>query len=110
MAMGFPDYQRDLVAPDYEVERVLDRYFHCGVSHVFVGARPDEEPSFKRELVRRLRDSLRIELHPLQLMLCGSAHLGFSPVPDKLGKPFDSRSSDIDVAVVSTELFDHWVV
>jgi hypothetical protein len=47
-------------------------------------------------------------LHPFQLIVCGSAHLGFSPVPGKLGRPFDSSSSDIDVSVVSTELFDRW--
>jgi hypothetical protein len=42
------------------------------------------------------------------LILCGSAHLGFSPVPSKLGKPFDPTSSDIDVAIVSAEIFDRW--
>src|SRR5262249_20345431 len=87
---------------------MLDRYFHSGQSSVFIGAPPEAESVFKRDLVRQLHTCLRIPLHPLQLILCGSAHLGFSPVPEKLGKPFDSSLSDIDVAVVSIELFDRW--
>jgi hypothetical protein len=106
--MAFPDYKRDLLAADFDESRVLDRYFHSGQSVAFVGAHPEEEPLFKRDLARRLDEALSFQLHPLQLIVCGSAHLGFSPVPDKLGKPFNSLSSDIDVAIVSTELFDRW--
>src|ERR1019366_3612951 len=102
--MAFPDYKRDLLAPDFDASRVLDRYFHSGQSVVFYGAHPETEPSFKRDLVIRLHESLDVRLHPLQIILCGSAHLGFSPVPGKLGNPFNSLSSDIDVAVVSEEL------
>jgi hypothetical protein len=106
--MGYPDYKRDLMAPEFNVNRVLNRYFHSGQSVVFYGAAPETEPAFKSELASHLLDALRIQLHPLQLVVCGSAHLGFSPVPDKLGKPFDPSKSDIDVAVVSGELFDLW--
>src|SRR5262245_48591071 len=104
--MAFPDYKRDLLAANFDVNRILDRYCHSGQSAIFMGASPDTEPFFKNDIARRLCDSLCVRLHPLQLIICGSAHLGFSPVPDKLGKPFDSSSSDIDVAVVSTELFE----
>jgi hypothetical protein len=106
--MAFPDYKRDLTAADFDANRILDRYFHSGQSIVFNGAPPEVEPLFKSNLARQLHQCFRIKFHPLQLIVCGSAHLGFSPVPHKLGNPFNALSSDIDVAVVSTELFDHW--
>jgi hypothetical protein len=106
--MGFPDYKRDLSASDFDPVRMLNRYFHSGQSVAFLGADPEEEPSFKSTLAHLIHASLGVQLHPFELVLCGSAHLGFSPVPEKLGKPFNSLSSDIDVAVVSTELFDRW--
>jgi hypothetical protein len=104
--VGYPDYKRDLLAADFDATRVLHRYFHSRSSAVFDGASPEEEPDFKWDLARRLREALGVQLHPLELVVCGSAHLGFSPVPNKLGKPFDSSSSDIDIAIVSAELFD----
>lgn len=106
--MGFPEYRRDLEAPDFDANRMLDRYFHCGQSVAFRDSDPNEEPFFKSRLARGLEECLGVAIHPLQLILCGSAHLGFSPVPEKLGKSFNSTSSDIDVAVVSSELFDRW--
>ena len=106
--MAFADYKNDLLAPTFNPNRILDRYFHSGQSAAFLGAHPEAEPAFKANLARDLYGSLQIQLHPLQLILCGSAHLGFSPVPEKLGKAFDSRLSDINVAVVSMELFDDW--
>jgi hypothetical protein len=104
--MGYPDYKRDLLAADFDATRVLYRYFHSRPSAVFQGAPPEEEPDFKWDLARRLHDALGVPLHPLELVVCGSAHLGFSPVPNKLGKSFDPSSSDIDIAIVSPELFD----
>jgi len=106
--MAFPDYKRDLLAEDFDVNYVLDRYFHSGESSVFGGADPAEEALLKNEIARALHDAFRTRVHPLQIIVCGSAHLGFSPVADKLGKPFDPTSSDIDVAVISAELFDAW--
>jgi hypothetical protein len=108
--MAFPDYTKDLLAGDFEPSLVLHRYFHSGQSVAFHGAPPEEEPNFKIRLCNHIQSSLGIQLHPLQLVLCGSAHLGFSPVPtdEKFGKPFDSRQSDMDVAIISVELFDRW--
>ncbi len=106
--MGWPEYRRDLLAVDFDANRVLDRYFHSGESAAFWQADPEEEPTFKRLLAQELRHAFGLELHPFQLIVCGSAHLGFSPVPKKLGNPFNPVESDIDVAVVSSELFDRW--
>lgn len=106
--MAFPDYKKDLLAPMFDANRLLDRYFHSGQSAVFVGSSPSEEATFKNDIARSLLNELELRVHPLQIVVCGSAHLGFSPVPHKLGKPFDSTSSDIDVAIVSPQLFDDW--
>ena len=45
------------------------------------------------------------QLHPNEILVVGSAKLGFSIVPDKLYRPFRDES-DIDVAIVSSNLFD----
>ena len=106
--MGFPDYREDLVDADVDVNHILDRYFHSGLSAVFAGAGPEEEPALIREVARELFSAFGIRIHPFQLVISGSAHLGFSPVPGKLGKPFDPATSDIDFSVISPELFDAW--
>lgn len=46
-------------------------------------------------------------LHPNEVLVVGSAKLGFSIVPDKEYTPF-SDESDIDVALVSSTLFDEY--
>jgi len=52
--------------------------------------------------------AFRIQIHPNQLVACGSAHLGFSPVPEKLGREFNPEDHDLDFAVISAELFCNW--
>lgn len=106
--MSFADYKRDLLDDTSDVNYMLDRYFHSGESVVFHGAPPDEQAELKSAVATELFRALSVRIHPFQLVICGSAHLGFSPVPSKLGKPFDARTSDIDFAVVSPELFEAW--
>ena len=45
------------------------------------------------------------QLHPNEVLIVGSAKLGFSIVPKKRYRPFCDES-DIDVAIVSSKLFD----
>ena len=45
------------------------------------------------------------QLHPNEVLVVGSAKLGFSLAPDKLYRPFCDES-DIDVVIVSSRLFD----
>jgi hypothetical protein len=45
------------------------------------------------------------EIHPNEVVVVGSAKLGFSIVPKKRYRPFRD-SSDIDVAIVSSRLFE----
>jgi hypothetical protein len=106
--VGFTDYEKDLKNPEVDLELILDKYFHCGESAVFHGAPPDEEPRLKEMVAAAILDTFGVRLHIFQLVVCGSAHLGFSPVPEKLGKPFDAKASDIDMAIASPELFDAW--
>lgn len=104
--MAYPDYKKDLLADDFDANYVLDRYFHSGQSHVFTGANPSEEVDLLNEITTNLYKGFRTRVHPMQVIVCGSAHLGFSPVPEKIGTPFNSEKSDIDVAVISPEIFE----
>ena len=45
-------------------------------------------------------------LHPNEVFVVGSAKLGFSVVPKKRFRPFRRNKSDIDIALVSSKLFD----
>ena len=47
----------------------------------------------------------KFQLHPNEVLVVGSAKLGFSIVPKKRYRPFCDES-DIDVAIVSSRLFD----
>jgi len=106
-AMGFVDYRRDLLDENVDPNYVLDKYYHSGGSLVFQGAPPGEEAELKTSVATQLHKCFRIRVHPYQLILCGSAHLGFCPVPDeRFGRSFDPATSDIDIAVVSPELFE----
>ncbi len=104
--MAYPDYKRDLTNSSFDVNYMLDRYFHSGQSSVFSGASPDVEVAFTNEVAKALFLAFEIRVHPMQIVVCGSAHLGFSPVPEKIGKSFDPKTADIDVAVISQEIFE----
>lgn len=48
------------------------------------------------------------QVHPHNVIIVGSAKLGFSVAPKKLWKPFDAES-DIDVVIVSEKAFtEYW--
>lgn len=53
----------------------------------------------------RSKVAKKFELHPNQVLVVGSAKLGFSIVPKKRYKTFGDKS-DIDVALISSKLFD----
>jgi len=97
--VAFPDYERDLRDATVDVNFILDRYFHSGQSAVFIGAPPQEEAELKEQVASELYRAFRTRVHPLQLVICGSAHLGFSPIPDgeRFGRPFDPRGDQISI-------------
>jgi len=79
--MGFPDYKSDLLDEDFDANYILDKYYHSGTSAVFHGAAPDVEPKLKGRVAEQLYHTFKFRIHPFQLVISGSAHLGFSPVP-----------------------------
>jgi hypothetical protein len=50
--------------------------------------------------------SSRLNIDPKELNITGSARLGQSLAPSKMGKPFGD-DSDLDIFIVSSELFEH---
>ena len=108
--MSFTDYERDLRDPQFDPNYVLDKYFHSAPSAVFAGAPPGEEARLKQQVASKLLEIFGVRVHVLQLVVCGSAHLGFCPIASEVrfGKPFHPGRSDIDIAVISPELFESW--
>ena len=50
--------------------------------------------------------STRLGVHAKEISLVGSARLGKSLKPQKLGDPFRDNKSDLDIFIVSTHLFE----
>ena len=108
--MAFADYRQDLRDETLDVNFLLDKHFHSGQPAVFQGADPGAQAKLKKDVASKVFSSFGVRVHPLQLVICGSAHLGFCPVPvsERFGRPFDPTRSDIDIAVSSPELFEAW--
>jgi hypothetical protein len=109
--MAYESYRAALLVEPFDelnVERILDEYYHSGIPYVFqenAGA----HGIFTRRIANEISSAYELRCHPRHVVVCGSAHLGFSAAPnDKLGTSFDADTSDIDVAVVHPELFDRW--
>jgi hypothetical protein len=109
--VDFTSYTEALRAEPFDeiiVERILDTYYHSGAPYVF-GGNADAYGLFRRSLANEISSAFGIGCHPHQLVICGSAHLGFSAAPnEKFGTPFSFSKSDVDVAVLLPELFDRW--
>ena len=50
--------------------------------------------------------STQLDVHAKEISLVGSARLGKSLAPNKLGKPFSNGESDLDLFIVSSNLFE----
>lgn len=104
---------RLLTCPESQNQLILDEFFHAGESFCFRGD-PAGEAALKATVQEILASGLfdeiglTVRFHPLQLVVCGSAHLGFSAAPKKLGNAFRPGASDIDIAIVNPELFEAW--
>jgi len=110
--MDFKSYEDALLAEPFDeitnVEHILDAYYHTGTPHVFQGD-DATHGQFKRDLANEIGSAFGVGCHPHHVVVCGSAHLGFSASPhDKFGTPFSFTESDIDVAILLPELFDRW--
>lgn len=78
---------------------VIQKYITFGSVFIF----PIEEVYFS------LKKAIASEfdLHPTEVLVVGSAKLGFSIAPNKYGRPFGDHS-DIDVAIISPQLYDRF--
>lgn len=86
---------RDEAISDLEI---VQGYITHGPAFVF---RDDDEKYFK--LKRAIAQ--KFGLNPQDIIMIGSAKLGFSISPLKLWKPFN-EDSDIDMVIISPEVFD----
>lgn len=109
--MDFKSYSKALLAEPFDelvVEGILDTYYHAGSPFVFRGDAA-AQAHFARNVANEIATGFGISCHPHDIVICGSAHLGFSAAPnEKLGKPFNFTDSDIDIAILLPELFDRW--
>lgn len=87
------EFQQDVAA---DVENCIRR-------HITTGDPAGLSQATYYELRRRVADWLK--LHPSAIIVVGSCRTGFTIKPSKRYSPFAS-ASDIDVAIVSTWLFD----
>src|SRR5258708_29662172 len=79
-----------------EIGELVQRHITYGACFILSG---DLYFDLKTQVARRFK------IHPSEVLIVGSAKLGFSIVPDKRYRPF-GETSDIDVAICSPELFD----
>jgi hypothetical protein len=80
---------------------VVQEYISFGIPYIFQG-----NESLYFDLKRTIAN--HFTLSPQEIIVVGSAKLGFSIAPQKLFKKFDD-DSDIDVVIISEELFEvYW--
>jgi hypothetical protein len=77
-------------------KQLVQKYVTTGTSSVL-----DEDLLFL--LKKDVSDFLKI--HPSEVILVGSAKVGFSLAPDKRYRAFGDKS-DLDIAIISHNLFD----
>jgi hypothetical protein len=93
-----PESLKDLVL-NLDSYDVLAKVFLLeGVPYVF-------EKSPMKYMIFREQVAGRFHVGSQDVCIVGSAKLGFSPAADKYGKPF-AEESDVDVVVISEEMFD----
>ncbi len=83
-------------------KEIVQKYITDGEPFIF---KDDKEPGkyFKlKNLIGR-----QFKLNPHEVIMIGSAKLGFSIAPHQLWKPFD-EDSDIDMVILSATIFDRF--
>ncbi len=84
------------------LDEVVDTHLFAGVPFSFSG-NPDIYDRMLQEL------SYGLKVGKQDICIVGSARIGFSLSPEKFGVPF-GQFSDVDVVVVSPDLFDpSWI-
>jgi len=88
------EFKRDL--PRMVASRIVRRYITFGECYVL---NEDQHFGLKSEIAQQF------QIHPNEVVVVGSGKLGFSIAKNKRYRPF-ANTSDIDIAVVSSRLFD----
>jgi len=104
---------RDVVSPYPEAKLISDVAKHGGESarHAIARLWLSEGIPFAFKDCPGIYESMRawvaarINIDPKELNVTGSARLGQSLAPNKIGKPF-GNGSDLDIFIVSAELFN----
>ncbi len=105
---------RDLVAPYPEAQLISDVAKQGGESarHAIARQWLSEGIPFAFKDCPGIYESIRawagarLDIDPKELNVTGSARLGQSLAPSKMGKPFGD-GSDLDIFIISSELFKH---
>ena len=96
-----PDIQHRIVAFKEDLEKLSDKVMVQ--KHISFGESYILSSNQYFELKQDVSEQFRT--HSSQIVLVGSAKLGFSIAPDKKYRPF-GEDSDLDVAIISEVLFD----
>lgn len=88
-------------------DMVVQKYLLDGSSYFFDNDNSTDEFQFKKDISKSLN------VHIREIAIVGSGKLGFSIKPDKVVPSFfpfnkfdNKKKSDLDIAIVSSELFD----
>ena len=81
-----------------EVDWIIDQHLFGGPPFY-----SSNQPNVHDRMIRAISTGLKVPRR--DICVVGSARIGFSLSPPKFGEPF-SQFSDIDIIVVSSELFD----
>ena len=100
------DFKKHCLTSDSDI--IVQKYLIDGPNYYFEKIRPGDEFEFKKEIAKILK------VHIRDIVIVGSGKLGFSLKPTVLDaglflfKKFDQeKKSDLDIAIVSSKLFDH---
>jgi len=104
--MDLDIFKTDCMTLDHEV--VVQKYLLEGSSYFFDLDNDADEFQFKKDIAESL------DVHLRDIVIVGSGKLGFSLKPDKVESGFypfttfdQNKNSDLDIAIVSGNLFDN---
>jgi len=106
------DLKSDLVRGYLSYDEIFQKHIVDGNTFFFQSFLGDVSKEYKAKTI--IADYLGVHIH--EVIFVGSAKLGFSLNPRNLFNEFDSKfqmtklnkdKSDLDIAIVSTRLFDH---
>jgi len=80
-------------------EQIAEKIFLIYNSYAF-----REKEDLQYEIYKKISEEFKIPITSIQL--CGSGKIGYSYYKSK---PFDSRNSDLDIAIINSDLFNFYL-